>query len=416
MSYEDRLQTLQYVSPDGDSFEAVLEYDADFTRSNTKKLAVTEFVLQNIARVQDLGVSNLNIPITCFIQGENYDQAADAFYEALFQKGAGVLTHPRWGTIDVMTLSVTQTEGTKDGAGVAQFDITFLEYFEEAAEFPQSSDDLLGSIESISTGLLDLSKSSLSLVKLSGVTQLSASYSRMKSRITSAVKNFGNIAGRFVASDANLYSLTQEKQSDINRNIDYYLENPSELLEALTDLFAAPASTTESLKQKVADYSEFTDDFIAQASVAASVFTESEGAIHYISVSAVASAAARAIENGTLTTRSDATAALESYITLESAVRNYYDTIEAKSGVTTDYEILKQTQAALTAAKAYLLQQSLNLPAEKVITLKREITPIELSFQEYGTIDRTDEIIDYNQLIGDEIFMIPRGRTVRLVA
>ncbi|MCB1318414.1 MAG: hypothetical protein KDK27_20755, partial [Leptospiraceae bacterium] len=135
-----------------------------------------------------------------------------------------------------------------------------------------------------------------------------------------------------------------------------------------------------------------------------------------ISVSAAASAAARAIENGTLTTRSDATAALESYITLESAVRNYYDTIEAKSGVTTDYEILKQTQAALTAAKAYLLQQSLNLPAEKVITLKREITPIELSFQEYGTIDRTDEIIDYNQLIGDEIFMIPRGRTVRLVA
>lgn len=416
MSYQDRLQTLEYVSPKGNSFE--LEYDSTLTRSRTKKLSVTEFPGQNFASVQDLGLENWAISITCFIQGENYDQKADAFLDALLEdsneNGPGLLTHPRWGSIDVITASVQQDEEIVDGAGLATFSITFQEYDKNANEWPASTEDLLGQIEAFSEAALSLSKTALATVTLSGATQFSAAFTRMKSRITTAAVNFGNLGARFLASDANLYAAMQEAQSDLTRKIDQYLGSPAELIEALTNLYSAPAPASASLVEKTEAYNQAVSDLIDQTD--SGEFTESEGAIHYAQVTAGAIAAAKTIQNGTLRTREDAVSALEYFISIRSLINGYYSTIESTSGVSTEFEILKAANDALVAAKKQILRDSLNLPAERVITMQKEATPIQLSYEQYGTYTRADEIIEYNNLSGNEIFMIPRGRSIRLIA
>lgn len=416
MSYQDRLQTLEYVSPKGNSFE--LEYDETLTRSRAKKLSVTEFPGQSRASVQDLGVENWAISITCFIQGENYDQKADAFADALLEdsreNGPGLLTHPRWGSIDVITASFEQSEDIVNGAGLATFSITFQEYHEDANDWPDSTDDLLGQIESFADSALSLSKTALATVTLSGATQFSAAFTRMKSRITTAAINFGNLGARFLANDANLFAATQEAQSDLTRKIDTYLQNPSQLIEALTNLYSAPAPARAALTEKTEAYRDAISDLVDQAT--ATEFTEGEGAIHYAQVTAGAIASARTVENGSLRTREDAVSALEYFISIRSLINSYYSTIETESGVSTEFEILKTANGALVAAKKQILRDSLNLPAERVITLDREVTPIQLSYEEYGTYIRADEIIEYNNLSGNEIFMIPRGRKIRLVA
>jgi prophage DNA circulation protein len=134
MSYIDRIERLTYQSPKRKTFD--LEFD-DLARNIQRKTAINEFPYQNIANVQDLGMGNLKIPIRCYISGNDYDLEADRFFKALNEQGSGILDHPRWGSIDVIPINITQSESFIDGLGRAIFEIEFVEFFPNANNFPE---------------------------------------------------------------------------------------------------------------------------------------------------------------------------------------------------------------------------------------------------------------------------------------
>ena len=53
------------------------------------------------------------------------------------------------------------------------------------------------------------------------------------------------------------------------------------------------------------------------------------------------------------------------------------------------------------------------MPTERVFVLDHGVPPIRLVYELYGSIDRLDQFIGYNDLSGNELLMIPSGREVR---
>ena len=92
MAYKDRIKEMIYTSSEGNQF--TLKY-SELSRTGGRKAPITEFPGQDQGAVQDLGATTPTFPINCFIDGENYDQTADAFWLALHESGPGVLSHPR---------------------------------------------------------------------------------------------------------------------------------------------------------------------------------------------------------------------------------------------------------------------------------------------------------------------------------
>ncbi len=73
----------------------------------------------------------------------------------------------------------------------------------------------------------------------------------------------------------------------------------------------------------------------------------------------------------------------------------------------------RNVNLAISSALNGLIDQALNLPTERVIILDREMTPLDLVWELYGDIERLEEFIEYNNLCGDEILWLTRGREVR---
>ena len=71
------------------------------------------------------------------------------------------------------------------------------------------------------------------------------------------------------------------------------------------------------------------------------------------------------------------------------------------------------TQDALAFVAGALVSQSFDLAVERSIVLTSERTIIDVAFEVYGTVDdRLDDLINDNDLSGDEIVELPRGREV----
>jgi hypothetical protein len=68
----------------------------------------------------------------------------------------------------------------------------------------------------------------------------------------------------------------------------------------------------------------------------------------------------------------------------------------------------------------YLIEQFYNLKTEKIIILKNPRTPLEITVTEYGELGiddvNLDLLINSNNLTGDEIYLCPAGKEIKIYA
>ena len=433
MSYIDRIERLTYQSPKRKTFD--LEFD-DLARNIQRKTAINEFPYQNKANVQDLGMGNLKIPIRCYISGNDYDLEADRFFKALNEQGYGTLDHPRWGSIDVIPINITQSESFIDGLGRAIFEIEFIEYYPDANDFPEKVYALIKELFGYITGIIDFVFQLIDSI-ITIETDLRRVGRTAKRIVGSAISETRRIETRlkgvserwkedtknnFVESNANplaKFSVDgRSKQDEFNKNLrvfqEYIEDNPdiviSEAVKQLNNLARLPQGNNIPVSQTIASYNTIID-FID------SKFTDPnmnnfEANINGYNAIAFTLALSEKLINANYVTRNDSIQAIDVLQERREKLKLIYDKVVQKNG-NLDYDILLQTYNAISNSQRQILNQSLQLPTEKSIVLEKDTTPIEFVYSLTNDIDRLDELMSYNNLQGKNILVIPKGTSVR---
>jgi hypothetical protein len=433
MSYVERIERLTYQSPKRKTFD--LEFD-DLARNIQRKTAINEFPYQNIANVQDLGMANLKIPIRCYISGSDYDLEADRFFKALNEQGYGVLDHPRWGSIDVIPINITQSESFVDGLGRAIFEIEFIEYYPDATKFPESLYSKIKNFINDVTGFIDnvfqLIDSVLTLETelrryvrtarrivgstISEVKRVETRFKGISTRWKEDTKN------NFVTSTfdpANKFRVGgREKQDLFNKNLrvfqEYIQENPDLIINEAVKQLNTLARTEQDPDIKVSQIAESytkTINFI-ESKFDDENMNDFEANINGYNAIAFTLAMTEKLINGNYITRSESILIIDMLSERRERLKIIYDKVIQKNG-NLDYDILLQVYNAISLSQRQILNQSLQLPTEKNIILDKDTSPIEMVFSITGNIDRLDELISYNNLQGKNILVIPKGTSIR---
>lgn len=415
MSYLDRLEKLGYQSPKRKVFTLLFD---EVSRSQTKKVAINEFPYQDEANVQDLGNANLKIPITCYINGPNYDREADRFWKSLNEPGAGILDHPRWGSIDVIPISYSQTEKFVDGMGFATFAIEFVQYFEDAASFPSSLfnqiaglvDAVIGAIDSILTIETQVRRTIRNAKRLQG--SVISETNRIKARSQGVASSIQGKSKSFLQKTADARNSLNAAVNKFNRNIDSLVSQPAQLLRETIGLLRVANRIQASILQKVQTYSDIISDISKQFAEPGAVFSDYEANIQGYMAVASGLALAESTTEGGIATRNEAISILEKLTSIKLLIQNINDTVSTFGG-SLDYEVVKQILLTISRAQRILLDSTLTLPSERVVILEKDTTPIQFVYELTGSIDRLDELMNYNRFISNAILMIPKGTNVR---
>lgn len=101
----------------------IQESQAEFGRRNK----VHEYPQRDLPWVEDLGRSARRWSLSCYVVGDDYDQARDALIAALEAKGPGTLIHPYLGTVTASLERPAQVSDSTAEGGMARFQLQFVE-------------------------------------------------------------------------------------------------------------------------------------------------------------------------------------------------------------------------------------------------------------------------------------------------
>lgn len=402
MSFLDRLSELKYTSPSGAVFRPLWD---DAERSFSKKVAVHEIPQSDFADVQDLGKETDHFPMTLYFTGVDYDLTADKFYAALGERGAGTLSHHRWGEHRVQVLSAAQAENLVDGLRVASFRVEFIHAPERSALLVTGS--TAAAIQSAADALADAST-------------LEASAQMVADNATRLAKMKRTALANVRAAKAKLSTVSSSIDSarraidaagdSIERGIDTLIETPFNLVVASVQLIREPAREALDIKAKIDGYSTLIESGLAALTDGVE---QGEAAAIAANLFGLSLACAESITEGEITTRTQAIAARDS---LTAAMLSAEAGIQAAEayGYITAPATLAQLADLRANASAFLLESSFLLPFERVYTCPAETTALDLAWKLLGDIERMDEIIDLNGLGG--LVVIPPGTEVRYYA
>jgi prophage DNA circulation protein len=385
-----------------------LQFD-DVERSGGKKAAVHEFPQQNTASVQDLGNASEKIPMAAYFTGADYDTEADAFWNALSEKGAGSLQHPRWGNLRVLPLSWSQTEKWVDGLGRADFRIDFIRV-QEASVFPITSVSAAESVGAKITGSISQSQAEAAALF---DPENAADIVAIKEDTKSFLDKYNESFAKVTAVSEEIQAEANRIVRDITSNIDAYIEAPLQLFNSLSNLAALPAKVVTNVVNKIDAYKAQIEAAFLRVPESYSQAINTVQALFY-----TFAGASNATTSGEVRTRNEAAAAAD---TLGEITARVAQIVESCESAVPEFRASPETLAALTdaaaTARAALIESAFTLRSERRVTLATDRTPLDLLAEFYGDgiedIDAAlDEFITTNQLSGDAIVLIPAGQEV----
>ncbi|KKL23760.1 hypothetical protein LCGC14_2422150, partial [marine sediment metagenome] len=246
MSYLDRLRTAKYTSPSGSEFAFKFN---DLKRSSSKKAAVHELPQQDDPSVQDLGNTAVRFAIEAFFSGENYDQVADSFWDALAEKGPGVLQHPRWGDLSVLPLTYAQSEGFVDGMRQARFEIEFVRVGEIA--YPTT---IVQTEASIEDSLDTAGEATGEAFGAQFDPESAADTAAAKDTIGDSLAAFSENISGIIAENEKLSEEIKRLTAEIENTLDTLILDPIVMAQSYVHLFRTPGRMATSITKKIDGY------------------------------------------------------------------------------------------------------------------------------------------------------------------
>lgn len=389
MSWIDNLREAAYTSPDGQRVTFAYE---DVSFSIDKKTSAYNFPDADGTLVQDLGHTGRQYPLRVILWGADYDAQAEDFEQALLARGIGKLEHPMYGTVDVVPYgSITRRDDLKTAGNQAIIEVTFWEtinlvypsaQIDPAAEVAKTIDDFnntvqlsgldsavsIATFEATFTGLLDKS-----VAMLSGIANATDKVGRQFKQIVDSVRN--NFLNPAILAVQTLKMLQSPARSSAAGRQGTY----SDLMISIID--SAPVGTV---------VEEFPPrELYAMGAVTGTIVT---------------------LINTQYSTKTDALRAADALLNQFDRLVTWRDNNYV--GVDTG-ESYQKLQRAVALTAGYLVEISFTLKQERRLVLDRDRTIIDLAAELYGSVDdQLDFLINSNNLSGDEILELPRGREI----
>lgn len=412
MAWQDRLKEAAWTSPSGNRFVWLFE---NVSRSVEKKGAVWEFPdAEKITFVQDLGATGRKYPMRVIFNGDDHDLVAESFLNALEEVGISKLEHPLYGEKDVAVIgTVSSRDDLKTAANQSVFEFTAWETIRSLYDFSTTNlaSEVVTQTDSFNETASEGAASKTETDTVAESVTLRQKYNQQLNRVKTALQPlYDTVAELQQAADA--------VEQAISATLNTLVGDPLLYFQQLTILLDFGARAETLVKNKLAGYENLARSIIDQAS---SIVTGTDSSNNDSNNFQADDVVALAAVTG------------QALSIVSSEFQNQQEAIEAADGLNQlfdevtawrdqNYQALEQIdegatyQAALNVvqtASAYLIEQSFSLPQKRSLILINPRTLHELAAELFGEVDeRIDELIILNNLVGDEILLIPKGREI----
>ena len=410
MSWLDRIREAAYTSPS--SVRLTFDYE-DVRKSVDKKTTAFEFPDADGTYVQDLGHTGRRYPLRVFFWGDNYDTEADTFEAALLERGTGKLEHPIYGVVDVVPFgTITRRDDLKTAANQTIIEVTFWEtigLIYPASQTDPSSEVLTAVDEYNNAAAEEFAE----ITDLDSAVEQSSFKNTYQALLDSVKSNLQSIAD---TQDDVLKQFNAITDS-INSSIDILVSEPLTLAFQNSIMIQAPARALTSIEARLDGYINLAnliitgDDNVAvpgnDSTNSNDFHTNDLYASTYITGSIIS------VVNNQFTTKTEALEAAEIILNQFADLIVWRDAnFQSLSEIDTG-KSYQQLLEAVAIAAGFLVEISFSLKQERRIVLDRNRTFIDLVAELYGeTDDQYDFFINSNNLSGDEIKELPRGREI----
>jgi prophage DNA circulation protein len=360
---------------------------------------------QDFPIVQDQGRSATHLAIEASFQGADYDQTADAFYEALHEGGPGTLLHPRWGDLSVMPISITQREGFAEGMRQATFEIDFVQVSALAvpSTAAQAESVIAADAEAADQAIIDafLIEPADAADSANTEARSRGGIARFADKIRGVIDSAEEVRDRF---------------DELVRGFETSAFSPATIASDTVEIMRAPAQASVSIIGKLRAYGGVVAELSAQLPEAGA--SPAEAATQIVQFLGCLLGFSESVLAGTMATRAEAVEAAELAQDTLYAAMEAIEQAEAASGYLSPEEILAALKALMAQTAGLLLERSFSLAIEQRLVLDADRTPLDLIY-ELAAPESVEELeaaldvfITHNRLTGDELLLIPRGREV----
>jgi len=408
MSWIDRLIEAAYTSPSGTRTTFTYE---DVAQSFDKKTTAFEFPDADGTYIQDQGASGRKLPLQCIFHGDDYDLEANAFLDILAERGTGRLEHPIYGIRDVIPFGpVSRSDRLKSGGNQAVISVLFWET--TGVVYPSSQADpssqVITAVDEYNASAAAAFENQTSLDSTVEKASLQGSYQLLLDSVDAGLKDIA-------ATQEDVESQFNAVKDSINNSIDILISQPLTLAFQSNILMQAPSRAQTSITARLDAYGNLLNIITAQADASPGLDSESSNKFHsddlfgstYISGSVLSAV------NNQFQTKSEALGAADAILSQMDNLIVWRDANYASLGEVDTGEAYQQLLEAVGLAAGFLVEISFTLKQERIITLDRSRTVIDLIAELYGVVDsELDFFINSNNLSGSEILELPEGREI----
>jgi hypothetical protein len=418
VSFEERLREAAYTPPSGGRLLFLYEQTG---RETPKRTAAFSHPLVDGSYVQDNGLGSPVYSLRCIFNGGDHDLDADAFEAALLERGPGLLEHPVYGRKVVVPFGqITRREDLRRAANETVIETSFWETIEEI--YPQTEEDPRSATQA---ALSDYDEAIAE--QFDDQAELDDAAARASVGVTATAQARGAVGALNDAAKATAAAsrALRDAEQALNQGLDVLLGEPLALAQQVVQLVRAPAIAASALAARLEGYGDFASSIFASLpgrpadALAQGDFPRRRRAIRNdllmsdVYASAAVSGSVQSVLEQRFRARPEALAAAAEVLRQFDAWVHWHETSFAALGIVDTGEVYRALRSAAAYVAGYLVEISFTLVPERRIVLDRPRTILDLSAEIFGEVDaRLDELIATNELTGDEILELPRGKTI----
>lgn len=410
MAWDDRLKQGAYISPGGTRI--VFAYE-DLSRNFDKKTTGFDFPGADGTFVQDMGITGRKYPLTAFFSGSDCDLEANAFEDALAERGRGRLEHPIYGTVDVVPFgTVTRNDALKTAANQSVVEVTFWQTIPLVYPIPQTdpASEILGNIQELGDVLGDSVAGKLDIFDPRAIQSFKAQVTVLVESVQKVIGKYAEIKETVASKVAEILTLVDSIVVPVAETVQSVRDTIKDVVTNVLELVASPSEVVTSIKDKFNDYKNLIDELT-------SPIFPTEDETEYLSkdmmVENLVGGLIVNIVEAEFDTQTGALESAENILEIFDEVNNWVEDSTNNLGIIDTGESYQRLQRAIALTAGYLIEISFTRRKERRVVLTRDRSIIDLVAELYGSVDDIlDFFITSNDLSGSEIIEVPRGREV----
>jgi hypothetical protein len=418
MTWKDRIfSEIKFTSPAGTVYTAKWRGGS---RNTEKSLGIFKAPGIQGSIVQDLDIAAISYELTVFFDGPDHDLIADRFFqECGATRGIWEVIHPVKGRLNLQLVSYTELVDPVENGNITTFSTDWIE--PKISAVTSSSEGARAQTAETIDSLNETS--SFQFVKEIVLVSFENS-AQVINATTRALDVYNQTLRTLIDKSVDVKNQIDTIQTQIISTVNAPIINTEILTGQIINMVQIPVQASEDIQESIALYYNFIDQLLSVNSglkVDPNVLDNAsinEILVNEIYVVSSLGAISDIIVNGELATRKQTVDLMnesnDRFIRIVDNLDEYQERFAGEyfsqsESYNSNVEMLSQTHR-------YLIISAFDLKIEKRITLDRPKTPAFITIEQYGSLGKNDENLDFliesNVLKANDILLLQPGKEV----